>query len=468
MSPPETLFIRDAEIEGRPHQDVRIEGGVIAEVGPRLAGRGQELDAKGGALIPGLIDHHIHLLATAAQADSLALEGVTGPGEFAARLRAFAAGRPPGAWLRVTGYHERMAGELDAAVLDALAPAHPVRVQHQTGALWVLNGAALARVATGETPPSLERDAAGAPTGRLWRGDDWLRTRIGQTVPPLAPLGAMLAARGITGVMDATAATTAEDAAVLAAAVRAGDLPLRLALMSAGPLEAPADGAFLVGPVKVLLDDHDPPPLDDFVDRIRQARAWGRPVAVHCVTALQLALTLAAFDGAGSRPGDRIAPGAIPELLRLGLAVVTQPGFVFERGDRYLAEVDPAEHPDLYRCASLLAAGVPVAGSSDAPYSAPDPWAQMRAAVERRTRGGAAIGLEERVAAGVALGLFLGALRDPAGQPRRVAPGAKADLCLLRAPLAEALEALQADLVAATVAGGKLVGQPGEAPGARG
>jgi hypothetical protein len=55
-----------------------------------------------------------------------------------------------------------------------------------------------------------------------------------------------------------------------------------------------------------------------------------------------------------------------------------------------------------------------------------------------------------------ALQLFLGSPICP-GQVRRVAVGAPADLCLLRAPLAEALSALTADLVRLTVVEGALV-----------
>jgi hypothetical protein len=161
-------------------------------------------------------------------------------------------------------------------------------------------------------------------------------------------------------------------------------------------------------------------------------------VAAHCVTAAELAVMLAAFDVAGARAGDRIehggviAPAAIGELKRLGLTVVTQPAFILERGDRYLAEVDPAEQNDLYRCASLLAAGVPVAGSSDAPYGSLDPWTALRAAVDRRTRSGAPIGPGERVSASAALGLYLGSFEDPGGPPRRITPGEAADLCRRR------------------------------------
>jgi predicted amidohydrolase YtcJ len=450
------LILRNVEVEGRAGLDVRLHGGRVAEIGVGLRGPGQAFDGRGGALIPGLIDHHIHLLATAAQANTLALDQVRSAEELAARVEGWAGARPAGEWVRAAGYHERMAGLLSRADLDRLAPRHPIRVQHQTGSLWMLNSPALDLVVTPDAPACVERDGAGRATGRIWRGDTWLRARIGSAPPSLAPVGARLAAFGVTGVTDASASTDAGSAELLTRAWRAGELPQRLMLMSAEPLEAPADGAFVVGPVKIVLDEHELPALDDMVARIEAARTQGRAVAVHCVTAVELMLTLAAFDEAGSRPGDRVEHGgmigreAIADIARLGLAVVTQPSFVFERGDRYLDDIDPAEHDDLYRCASLRAVGVPVAASSDAPYASFDPWAAMRAATRRRTRGGRSIGVSEIVSPSVALDMFLGAPDRPGGIVRRVEVGAAADLVLLNAGLRDALEELHAGLVAET------------------
>ncbi|MBU1376775.1 MAG: amidohydrolase family protein [Alphaproteobacteria bacterium] len=442
-----THLIRNVEIEGRAGLDVRLDAGVIAEIGVGLRG-GDEIDGQGGALIPGLCDHHIHLFGLAASADSVALDQVA----------ATAAVRPPGAWIRVLGYHESQGGDLTRADLDRLAPRHRLRVQHQTGSLWILNSLALDALGVGDDPPGLERD-----TGRLWRGDAWLRGRIGAEPPPLAPIGARLAAYGITALTDASVTTDASAADRLAAAHRAGDLPQRLMLMSGGPLAAPADGAFAVGPLKVLLDDHSLPDFDDFTGRIAAARAQGRAVAVHCVTAAELALTLAVFEAAGSRPGDRIEhgsvipPDAVTALKRLNLTVVTQPAFIHERGDRYAAEVAAQDQPDLYRCRSLLDAGVPVAASSDAPYASADPWAGMAAAVHRTSRGGRVLAAGERIAPARALDLYVDDPSAPGRAPRRIATGAPADLCLLDAPLAHVLDTPGAGHVRATFIAGRRV-----------
>jgi predicted amidohydrolase YtcJ len=445
------VLLRRVEIDGVPGLDLRIRDGRVAEIGAGLAAGGEELDGRGGALIPGLADHHIHLFGLAARRQSVDLQPARDAADFEHRLRAAAASRPPGRWIRAIGYHEQLAGPLDRVRLDALAPDHPVRVQHQTGALWILNSAALALLPSSHgDPDGLDRE-----TGWLWRGDAWLKAVLGAEPPDLAAVGRELAACGVTALTDASVTTDQAAAAHLAQAHRSGDLPQRLTLMSGGLLAAPADGAFAVGPVKVLLDDDALIDLDDFCARIEQARGWGRNVAVHCVTAAELALTLAAFQTVGARVGDRIEHGgvisaaAIDEIARLGLTVATQSAFLLERGDRYLAEVDPQEHDDLYRCAGLLRAGIRVLGSSDAPYASPDPWLGMAAAVVRRTTAGAQIGPRERLSARQALALYLGKPSVQVGDP--------ADLCLLLVPLEAALEDLAAVRPAATFIAGRRV-----------
>ena len=134
-----SLLIRNVEVAGRPGLDVRIEAGRIVGIGSRLPRIANELDGQGGALIPGLCDHHIHLFALAARADSVALEGAGTAEEVMSRISAALATRPAGTWVRAIGYHETMAGDLGRNELDRLAPRHRLRIQHQTGSLWMLN-----------------------------------------------------------------------------------------------------------------------------------------------------------------------------------------------------------------------------------------------------------------------------------------------------------------------------------------
>jgi predicted amidohydrolase YtcJ len=155
------------------------------------------------------------------------------------------------------------------------------------------------------------------------------------------------------------------------------------------------------------------------------------------VTVGDLVLTLGCLAEAGADPRDRIEHASVipPDLIdwiaELGPTVVTQPHFIAERGDSYLAEVEPSERPWLYRAGALLAAGVRVAGGSDAPYGGANPWRSMQAAVDRRTASGVVIGEAERLSPEAALALYTGALETPGAGPARLAPGEAADLCLI-------------------------------------
>jgi predicted amidohydrolase YtcJ len=479
------LLLREVIVEGRL-VDVRASDGTITSVGPRLQARRGEtiIDGRRGALIPGLHDHHIHLLALAAAERSVSVGPAVTPDAtaFAGALAAADRSLARGAWLRAVGYHESIAGPLDRWRLDDIVRDRPVRVQHRTGIEWVLNsrgveltgldveapGPSGAADWTGDIPAitdpvvGVERDPDGRPTGRLRGLDRWLRDRLPRERPPdLAAVGERLSRLGVTGVTDATPIDRLEDLAPLADAVATGLLPQRT-VVTGGPTLAAAEmpSPLTRGPVKLVIADHALPSLDELVRWVRTAHEQDRPVAVHCVTRTALALTVAALDAAGALIGDRIEHGSVvpPELRRLvaslGLVVVTQPNFVAERGDRYLAEVDADDQPHLYPCRSLLDAGIGVGGGTDAPFGDPDPWLAIRAAVERRTAAGAPLGLREAVSPERALALFLTPPDDPGGEVRRVRPGAPADLCLLDASLSQVLEEPSSDRVVLTLHAG--------------
>ena len=440
MHHPDGLVLADVEVIGRGRVDVSVRDGTVVAVGkggesglPTIAGDGH-------ALLPGLHDHHIHVLAAAAARGSIKC-GPPDVRDGVDLARRFAAARPHHGWIRGIGYHESVAGDLDTAALDRWTPRVPARVQHRSGALWIVNTAGVRALGLQDAwHAGIERDVADRPTGRLWRMDDWLRARVGaDDLPNVTDVSADLARQGITGVTDATLDLTAD----AAQAIVDGGFAQRLI-----SLGVDAAGSVSLGPRKIVVSDHHLPSYAELVELVRSARP--RAVALHCATRTSLLLTLAVLGDIGAHRGDRIEHAAVcpPELATqaaaLGVTVVTQPSFVRRRGDDYLDDVDAEDIPFLWPFASLLAEGVRVGCSSDAPFGDMNPWTSIATAVERRSMAGREVAAHERVDAWTALRGYLSPPEDPGGRPRTVHVGAPADLCLLDRPLGDALSAPEA------------------------
>lgn len=420
------MLIRRAQLLDGTVADIRLDERIVQVEGllSPVAGE-QVLDAAFGTVIPGLHDHHLHVYSAAAEQDSVRV----GPERVHSRadLRRVLAGAGPGTdgWIRAVGYHEAAAGPLDRHLLDELAPPGPVRVQHRSGVLWVLNSAGLAAVGRQDHPD-----------GRLRSADTAWSDAVPRRDAELGRFSHRLSGYGVTGLTDATP-----------------------------DLHHSPDGLrqrlHVLAPGKKILHDEDLD-LDALTGWIAARHTAGGPVAVHCVTAAQLVVTIAALRAAGTHRNDRIEHAAmVPEdcladLADLGVTVVTQPNFVAERGDQYRTDIEVAEQDQLWRLASLLRAGVSVALSTDAPFGDADPWAAMRAAVHRRTPSGGVLNEAERIPARIALGLFLGEAENPA-RLRSIAPGQVGDVCVLSAPPERVLGELDAALVVATIVGGELV-----------
>ena len=498
-SPP--LLIRNARVLSsspwqRRSDAVLVEGGLIIALGPEAdlraaakASRAEDLDLRGRTLAPAFLDAHLHLLAYAASLVSLdCRQGVVASIEdIKERIRARVQSLPPGAWVRATGYDEGSLAEGRHPTrrdLDLAAPDNPVRLTHRSGHACVLNSRALALAgidaSTPEPPGGLmERDLdSGEPTGLLLEMNDVVE----RVVPPLekaelkaavSEASTRLLASGMTFIQDATHTNGAAEWALFEELIEDGALRQTVSLMEGADYvgELPERSERLRrGPVKVMpreLEHEFYPSAAELATILRRIEAAGREAAVHAVTHRGLDVVLDAFQTLGRRAnGHRIehcgvcSPAQAARIARLGLTVVTQPGFLYSNGDLMLRRLPAGDLSDLYPLRGLLDAGVLVAGSSDAPVVDPDVIAALRAALERRSHSGQDMGAAQAVSPTEALAMFTSSAALALGVEHErgaIAPGLAGDFVVLNQHLSEDSAAWEGMTVEMTIQAGEVV-----------
>lgn len=450
-----------------------------------LIGRGTEVvDAAGGLLVPGFHDAHLHLLSYARSRARLACDEINSLAELQARLRRLAAELGCGVWVRASGYDDQRLVERrhpDRYDLDLAVADHPVRLQHRSLHLDVLNTLALRLTGlVDSTLPEVERDN-GEATGRVYHGAELLHARVPR--PGEAELAAdvrraseQLLAWGVTSLQDATATNGPAEWQLFQRLAEQGHLRQRAWIMlgaghvadidagrgrgaSPSGRAASLEGGSLrlraqcwprgratsqvrLGHAKVMLNE-GACELGEVVEDVRAAHAAGWAVAVHAVSEAEVAMALAALREAGrgraSTP-DRIEHGGViadewlAQLKGLGVSVAGQPALVHDRGDLYMSAYPPELHGWLHRAGSLLRAGVGYAMSSDAPLTQPWPGLGLVTATTRRTRSGSVLRSHEVLTAEQALAAVSFGPAQAAGvghELGRLEPGALADFVVL-------------------------------------
>jgi predicted amidohydrolase YtcJ len=419
----------------------------------------------GATVIPGLIDAHCHVmnigyLAAGADCSQPAAPDIAA---IQARMRAAADRTPAGSWVTGSGYVEYKLAERrhpTRAELDAAVPDRPAVVYHTSLHVCVLNSAALreAGFADGQPDPpdgTFGRDDQGRLTGLLFEGpifrllgdrlrDDLTRMDAAARTRVVRRAGERLAALGITAACDAD--LRCPTFAAYAEADDAGELSQRIygltvhdqvdELVTSG-LGGRRSGRLAAQAVKIWADGgmssrtaaiHGTYPVPPFgsgilyfepaelTAMVRDFAARGFQVCIHAQgdRAIEIVLdayaqTLAGTQGNPRRHriehGGAMYPALTARAARLGIPVVSQPGFLSGLGDGF-AEAFGDQADRLYAFRSWQRAGIMVAGSSDAPVITPDPLTGIRDAIVRRTAAGQVIGPDERMAARDALALY--------------------------------------------------------------
>ena len=410
----------------------------------RVGGHATELvDLHGQTVLPGFIDAHIHLLATAYRAHYIDAAECVSEEAVAELVRQRAVQTPPGQWIQGgRWYKDAWPGQQfpTRASLDAAAPDHPVALWSKDGHLLWVNSLALQRAGiSAQTPDptngAILRDSAGEPIGVLQEEEatNLVYRVIDKSDPVLTrhlvrqSLTELLRA-GITTIHD----IEGSDALDLFQRLREEDeLGVRVQmilprsalpeLQALGLRAGFGDDMLRLAGIKIFADgtlgsqtaamlagfEGDPGnrgilaiPETTMMETVDTASAMGLSIAIHAIGDRAVRVALNSIERAQQRLSDAnqqgtiarlryrvehaqlVAPEDLERMRRLGVVASVQPFHAV--ADRDLAERywgRRARRAYAYRTMQKM--GIPLALGSDAPVETFDPLRILYAAIQR-------------------------------------------------------------------------------------
>ncbi|AMM34489.1 amidohydrolase [Sinomonas atrocyanea] len=361
-----------------PADAVAVGGGRILAVGSRdvaaLTGpRTRRIDARGGAVLPGINDAHLHLVgASMAAFGYLDVSAPIAPGWDAVARRLEGAEPGEDGWVRARGWDDVLIGPAAGQILD-VRPDTPVVAFDSTGHQLVANREALRRAGLAASTPDpaggvIVRGEGGEPTGLFQDAAMEIVNRALPPVPAATLRKAVLAmqrrlhTQGITsltepglgpasaGLLDGSGSV--EAIRLLGDLAVSGELMLRVAVLmlfaGTGGADSAAIGAGLASRLRHAYTDRGIAPerlriagVKVFADGIpRSGTAWmAEPYGDHCTRGSlviagateqdrveELRHILRLVDRAGLQAGIHATGDAATEAAADALAAATDPG----------------------------------------------------------------------------------------------------------------------------------------------
>ncbi len=478
----------------------------------------QLVDLAGRSLIPGFNDAHVHVtwlgMLLTRHVDTRIHVAPTIPA-IIRRLAQRAATESAGVWIEGVGYNEALLPEgrhLTSADLNQASEAHPIVVTRTCGHIAVANSLALQLAGiTSETldPPGgvIIRDVHGTPTGILQETAMALVMHLIPQPDASVTAAAIIAANQHQLSMGITSATDPDVRPAQVAIYRdldaRGELAVRMNLLVGrrdGDQHFPlperylsdtlridsvkffADGGMTsataaisvpyreVGTNGVLIWEPE-----ELADSMWEAHSAGLRIGTHANGDIAIDQVLTIYEVLHRRTPEtklrhRIEHLALPtaeHLVRcaaLGVMAATQTVFLPAMGATFRRYMPEMYYPRAYGVRSMLAAGLDVALSTDAPVVPDDnPLLGLKSAIDRRDHAGHQLGAEQAITPFEALkaytltGAILSGDQDNRGS---ITPGKWADLVVLSGdPLTTPAEMLLDLVVEQTYVGGTLVYQ---------
>lgn len=465
--------------------DLVLVDGVIADIAPtgNLRPTGFVVEGEGGWLLPGLWDHHVHVLQWALATDRVPLGEVASAHDAAAvmALAPVSDGRRIGSGFRDGLWPD----EPSLNLLDATTGEVPTYlINGDVHSVW-LNTAAFHR--EGFTPVA---------SGMLVEEDAFeISRRLNAVAADVADdaverMARAAAARGLVGLVDLDMTWNDEpwqrraargfDALrvsygtypqhldrAIAEGLRTGDRVRggRSDLIRVGPLKAITDGSL---GTRTAACAHPYPgdpgnrglltvAPDDLVEMMTRATAAGLECAIHAIGDVANSHALDAYAVTGAvgtiEHAQLVAHADIPRFARLGVTASVQPEHALDDRDMTDA-IWAGQSAQPYPLRALADSGANLRFGSDAPVAPLDPWAAMASAVFRTRDGREPWQAHQRVEIGTAIAA---STAGGSTAPAEIAPGAVADLVVVGAdPLSADERALRSMPVRTTLLAGRV------------
>jgi predicted amidohydrolase YtcJ len=419
--------------------------GTTEEVRSWIGKNSRVIDLAGKRLLPGFNDAHVHFYSGGANLSRVQLRTATSAGEFAERIRVYAARVPKGQWITGGDWDHEAWTPADLptrAMIDNGTPENPVFVDRLDGHMALANSVALKLAGiTRETPDppggTIVRDADGEPTGMLKDAAMDPVYRVlpdpsrGEIVEAVRAALRYAAENGVTSVQDMSASRdilaayqellSRDELTVriygfqpLVSWERQASLGLRAGFgnerLKIGGMKGFADGSlgsttalffapYMDAPSTSGLPSDEMFPESKMLANIFGADSAGLQIGIHAIGDRANERILSMYGDAMKHNGARdrrfriehaqhLQEGEIASFARLGVVASMQPYHAIDDGRWAEKRIGSERAKGAYAFRSLLDAGVTLAFGSDWSVAPMDPLMGIYAAVTRRTLDG--------------------------------------------------------------------------------
>jgi len=448
------------------------------------------IDARGGTILPGFTDCHVHMTHVSRYNGWACCENLDSMDALVAKLQS--AAPLPSGWICGYNYHHRNLREKTHPTrhdLDRVSTSHPVAVSHSSGHFWVFNSVALERLQlpAHDDVALIERDSEGRPVGLFGEAAvaKYVYPALGFYDARDLPAAYAATCRSLNQLGLTTVhhieVESRDELLAWQALRRSGDLSLRIRfvategmikeVLESGFASGFGDSWLRLGFLKLYIDgsvmggtaalaepyEHIPNSRGELRTSAEDARAWvrwahrdGYQFTAHVMGEWATDVFLDAVEEAQTefpRPDPRhrlehislATPEQLARIRRLGMHASVQPSIcqchVYGSFGDILSTIGTRRARRINDFRAMADAGLLLAGGSDAPSGTINPIAGLHCAVnyEFDPRGREkALTLEEAVAAFTTNGPWSTREEHELG---RLSPGYLADIAVLSGDL---------------------------------